>query len=137
MFSFHDIQNVLDKFASKYLNFTFQWSQDLPGIYLFRFNNRNTRRRYEICSELTIKTPERLQWCRSGVFIVNLEHILHLPPVFLLLTLNMLLLAGKLSTCVLFIHKVVPGTTLWIKKYFWGKFLKWLTKLSMHFVSGC
>ena len=30
----------------------------------------------EICSKLTIKTPERL----SGVFIVNNEHTLHLFP---------------------------------------------------------
>ena len=28
----------------------------------------------EICSKLTIKTPERLQWRRPGVFIVNLEY---------------------------------------------------------------
>ena len=26
-------------------------------------------------SKSTIKTPERLQWCRSGVFMVNFEHI--------------------------------------------------------------
>ena len=29
------------------------------------------------------------KWCRSGVFIVNFEHILHLVLVFLLLTLSM------------------------------------------------
>ena len=29
------------------------------GIYLLKFNNRNTRTRCEICSKLTIKTPER------------------------------------------------------------------------------
>ena len=29
-------------------------------------------------------------WCRSGVFIVNFEHISHHVLVFLLLTLNML-----------------------------------------------
>ena len=29
------------------------------NIYLFKANNRNTRKRYEICSKLTIKTPER------------------------------------------------------------------------------
>ena len=30
------------------------------------------------CTKLTIKTPERRQWRRSGVFIVNFEHISHL-----------------------------------------------------------
>ena len=43
------------------------------GIYLLNVNNRNTRTRYEICSKLTIKTPERRQWGRSNVFIVNFE----------------------------------------------------------------
>ena len=28
---------------------------------LFKVNNRNTRKRCEICSKLTIKTPERRQ----------------------------------------------------------------------------
>ena len=58
------------------------------GIYLLKVNNRNTRTRCEICSKLTINTPERRQWRRSGVFIVNFEHISHLALVFLLLTLN-------------------------------------------------
>ena len=31
------------------------------NIYLFKVNNRNTRKRCEICSKLTIKTPERRQ----------------------------------------------------------------------------
>ena len=43
------------------------------SIYLFKVNNKNTRKKYEICSKLTIKTPERQR--RSGVFIVNFEHI--------------------------------------------------------------
>ena len=59
------------------------------GIYLLKVNNRNTRTRCEICSKLTIKIPERRHKRRSGVFIVNFEHISHLVLVFLLLTLNM------------------------------------------------
>ena len=58
------------------------------GIYLLKVNNRNTRTRCEISSELTKKTPERRHWRRSGAFIVNFEHISHLVLVFLLLTLN-------------------------------------------------
>ena len=27
-----------------------------------------------MCSQLTIKTPDRRHWRRSGVFIVNFEH---------------------------------------------------------------
>ena len=45
------------------------------GNYLLKVNNRNTRRTRNICSKLTIKTSERPHWRRSGVFIVNFEHI--------------------------------------------------------------
>ena len=63
--------------------------RDWPvNIYLLKFNNRNTRKRCEICSKLSIKTPERRQWRRSGVFTVNFEHISHLFLMFSLLTLN-------------------------------------------------
>ena len=48
---------------------------------------KETLEESEICSKL-IKTPERRQWRRSGVFIVNFEQISHLVLVFLLLTLN-------------------------------------------------
>ena len=44
------------------------------NIYLFKVNNRNSRKRCDIR--------------RSGVFIVNFEHILHLFLVFLSLTVN-------------------------------------------------
>ena len=59
------------------------------GIYLLKGNNRNTRKRWEMCSKLTIKIPERRQWRRSRIFIVNFEHISHIVLVFPLLTLNM------------------------------------------------
>ena len=42
-------------------------------IHLFKVNNSNTRRKCELCSKLTIKTPERC----CGVFIVNFEQISH------------------------------------------------------------
>ena len=48
---------------------------------MFKVNNRNTRTRCEICSKLTIKTPERREWRRSAVFIVKFEHISHLVLV--------------------------------------------------------
>ena len=64
------------------------------GIYLLKVNNRKTRSRYEICSKLKIKTPEPYHRLHSGVFIVNLEHILEFDLVFLLLTLSMYLPTG-------------------------------------------
>ena len=36
----------------------------------------------EICSELTIKTPERRQWRHSGVFIAKFEWISQIVLVF-------------------------------------------------------
>ena len=59
--------------------------------YMFKVNNRNTSLRCEICSKLTIKTPEQR---RSGVFIVNFENISHLVLVFPLLTLSKYMSAG-------------------------------------------
>ena len=42
----------------------------------------------EICTKLTLKTPERRHQRRSGVFVVNFEQISHIALVFLLLTLG-------------------------------------------------
>ena len=39
--------------------------------YMFKVNNRNTKARCEICSKLTLNTPE----CVSSVYIVNFEQI--------------------------------------------------------------
>ena len=43
------------KIATKLITFSCQ----AANIYLFKVNNRNTRKRCEICSKLTIKTPEQ------------------------------------------------------------------------------
>ena len=58
------------------------------NIYLFKFNNGNTRIICEIFSKLTVKTLELRQWRRSGIFVVNFEMISHIVLVFPLLTLN-------------------------------------------------
>ena len=34
-------------------------TQIIPNMYLFKINNKNARKSCEICSKLTIKTPER------------------------------------------------------------------------------
>ena len=76
------------KIASKGSNHILRWNDvaklfsscliNHANIDLFKFNNRNVRKRSEICSKLTIKTSEQRQWHLSGIFIVNLEHISHL-----------------------------------------------------------
>ena len=75
--------------------FQFSWRANIASIYLFKVNIRNTRTRYDICSKLTIKTPEQRHWSRSVVIIITFEHMLYLVPVFLLLNLNMQLSAGN------------------------------------------
>ena len=60
-----------------------------------KVNNRNTGTSCEIYSKLTMKAPERRHWRRSGVFIVNFEHISHLVLVFLWLILSRLMPAGS------------------------------------------
>ena len=42
----------------------------------------------EICSKLTIKTPERRQWRRSGFFVFNFEQILDIVLELSLLNMN-------------------------------------------------
>ena len=67
---------------------------NLENIPMVEVNNGNTRRKCGICSELTIKTPERR---RSGVFIINFERISHLFLLFLLLALNFVAPATKFN----------------------------------------
>ena len=57
------------KIFGKYLQITVTEETNM-----FKVNNRNTRTWCEICSKLTIKTPERC----SGAVFVNFEHISHL-----------------------------------------------------------
>ena len=64
-------------------------------MYLFKVNNRNTRERGEICPKLAMKTPERRQRRRAGFFVVYFDHISHVFVVFLLLTLNKSMSAGR------------------------------------------
>ena len=73
---------------AKFFNDIISWAHNPAGNYVFQVNNRNIKTRREICSKLTIKTPERRYWRRSDVFIANFEDISHLVLVFPLLTLS-------------------------------------------------
>ena len=52
------------------------------NAYLFKKNNRKTKKKYEICSKLTIKAPIQHQGYRSGVFIINSKYISQVFLVF-------------------------------------------------------
>ena len=66
---------------------------------MFKVNNRNTRARCEIYSKLTIKTPKRSQWHRSGVFIVNFEYISHLALPFSIVNFEQVNAACAATIC--------------------------------------
>ena len=51
------------------------------NIYLLKVNHRNIRKKYEICSKLTILTPQRHQWRRSNVFLLNFSPFSSVPTV--------------------------------------------------------
>ena len=74
---------------------TFKTFINPVNSYLFKVNNGNTRKRYEIYSKLTIKTPERRNWrdLISLLLTLNILHTLFL--VLLLMTLNRSFLARK------------------------------------------
>ena len=40
----------------------------VANIYLFKINDRDTRKTCEICSKLTIKTTERLHYCELRTY---------------------------------------------------------------------
>ena len=71
------------------------------NICLFKVNDKNSRKRSEICSKLTIKTPERCQNDVSGVVLI-----------FLLLTLNMFHTSFQCFFCWLRTSKCFLGTLL-------------------------
>ena len=86
-------------------------TRDHIHIYLLKVNNRNTKSRSEICSKLTIKTPERHQ-CTNNVVLVSL-----------LLTLNILYTCSDIF--IVNFENVIAGWRLSPKffKYFEKSFL--------------
>ena len=67
----------------------------LVAINMFKIKKKNTGTRCEICSKLTIKTPERRQFAIS---IFNSEPIFYLVLVLLKLTFNKQMVV-RLITC--------------------------------------
>ena len=50
-------KNSVRLFFKQHLNANYP-----ENIYPFKVHNRNTRKKYEMCSKLTIMTPKRHQW---------------------------------------------------------------------------
>ena len=83
------LETVREKSATGkgYVKFRFQailGKAFTSNIYLFKVDNRDTRKKHKICSKLTIKTPEQRQ---GHVFLLTFN-IFHASFVALLLTLN-------------------------------------------------
>ena len=77
-----DTRTTATERCSNYFVVDFRKIVIIPtGIYLLK-SIQNTRTEGEICSKLTIKTPEWRQWYCTDVIIVNFNHILHINLVF-------------------------------------------------------
>ena len=68
------------------------------GISLLQVNNRNTTTRCEMCSKLTIKTPQHHELTSFRCLYCKLYTHFTTCLAFELLTLNMQLFAGQLSS---------------------------------------
>ena len=55
---YHSVDNIL---TQRLKETSLKKLNNPANICLFKVNNRNTRKRFEICSKLTIKTPEQRQ----------------------------------------------------------------------------
>ena len=55
---YHSVDNIL---TQRLQETSLKKLNNPANISLFKVNNRNTRKRFEICSKLTIKTPEQRQ----------------------------------------------------------------------------
>ena len=77
------------------------------GICLLKVNNRNTRARCEICSKLTIKTPERHECFTpcSSVSIANFEHEVAMQTSVKLLRLTLFLFTRNFLSSKIFLLK--------------------------------
>ena len=71
LFIFYWWLKKCDTFTSASKAFHWVWNNP-GGIYLFKVNNRNTRKMWEIYSKLTIKKTERRHWL---FFIINFEQV--------------------------------------------------------------
>ena len=95
-----------------------QW-QVIQPFNLLKGNDRNTRTRCEICSKLTIKTPERRR-----AFIFNFEHVLAgwiFPRYYALREMNifltMIYCRVFLKTVPFKFRKLMIGLGTYLSKY--------------------
>ena len=84
-FRFFEIWNEIISFLTKkhFFHKLIHTPVNLSAIIcLFKLNNRNIRKKWEIYLKLAIKTQEKHQWRRSDIFIANVVHISHFYLVF-------------------------------------------------------
>ena len=126
-----------------YIRETLPWKRlDFPSrnvIYLLGFfllltkqpitYSKLARKYCETCSKLTIKTPERLQWHISGVFIVNLVNLSYILLCVSIVNIEQIIACNGESRAILtnhfgvwlpheqcFFYWQVCASTLFVKK---------------------
>ena len=92
---------------------SYLWPNFPVSFYLFKVNNRNSRKRCEICSKLTTKIPKRRHRHRSSVFIFNVQQFLHHSLVFLLFTVSMYLFSGLIEVKIKSTDDWLENKNIW------------------------
>ena len=82
--------SIFQAFPGKKSIVVLSCNQDIisANIYLLKVSNKNSRKRCDICSNLTLKRSDRLQWSRCDVFINDFKHMWHLFLVLVLFSFN-------------------------------------------------
>ena len=90
--------------------------QNQANIYLLKVNNRNTRKRCEICSKLTLKTPERRQRRQRHRSIFSSASIVDFEQVNVSRELRMLM--NKTFGVVKNLHfKIFPSSKIFLTQF--------------------
>ena len=67
--------------------------------YMLRVHIRKTRTRWEICSNLTIKTPERRHWTCSYFFTINFTYFTRYSSIFIVVFLSWISIYPRAERC--------------------------------------
>ena len=93
------IRGIITVMNAGMLYFWPNYSPTQPTFTCSMSAEQSQQKMYEICSDLTIETPEWRHWHRFGVFNMNFEHSSHIVLIFPWLTFTKGIPVGLTSSC--------------------------------------